>query len=137
MTYLFKAKVKNNGNHLFSGDWVQGSLIIKTNGYFIYVIEEDDLGNIVREFEVEVIPETVCSFVRRQDKNGNNIFEGDVIQNESGKYVIEYKTDYMIFGLIEKSAYDCGSTDELRPFVPLVRTMMYNAKIIGNIYDQI
>lgn len=82
MTFLFKAKVKHNGNHLFSGDWVQGSLIKKTKGYFIYVIEEDDLGNVVREFEVEVIPETVCKFTGLLDKNGNKIFELDLCKDQ-------------------------------------------------------
>ena len=44
---LFRGKVKYNGNHLFAEDWVYGSLIIKSKGTFIYVIEEDEFGNTI------------------------------------------------------------------------------------------
>ena len=78
---LFRGKVKYNGNHLFSGDWVYGSLIIKTNGIFIYVIDEDKFGNIVREFEVEVIPETVGEFTGLTDKNSVKVFSDDLLKD--------------------------------------------------------
>ena len=74
----FKAKVKYNGNHLLVNSWVFGSVIYKTSGVFIYVIEEDDFGNVIREFETEVINETVCQFTGLKDKNGVDVFEGDV-----------------------------------------------------------
>lgn len=79
----YKAKIKRNGNHLFFRDWIEGSLIIKTIGVFIYVIEEDDFGNIVREFEIEVIPETVCQFTGLLDVNKNKIFHNDRIKVKS------------------------------------------------------
>lgn len=139
MKYLFKAKVKNNGNHLFSGDWVQGSLIIKTKGYFVYVIEEDDLGNIVREFEVEVIPETVCQFVGLLDKKSNRIFENDFDNNYDVISFCESRCgwslktyDHPTKEFMFCNCYNCEGNFELSE---IESEHIDEIEIIGNIYD--
>lgn len=76
---LFRGKVKYNELHLFENDFIVGSLIIKSKGYFIYVIEKDEFDNIIREFEIEVKPETVGQFTGFYDKNKIKIFENDII----------------------------------------------------------
>ena len=149
MIYLFKAKVKYNGNHLFSGDWVQGSLIIKTNGYFVYVIDEDDLGNIVREFEVEVIPETVCQYTGEVDKDGNKIFEGDICESSYFNTPLAYskeKPSYTNLKQVVKfrvGAFVLQNMEEYDDFTRRMRSGTYldyikstlTIKVIGNIHD--
>lgn len=149
MTFLFKAKVKHNGNHLFSGDWVQGSLIKKTKGYFIYVIEEDDLGNVVREFEVEVIPETVCQFTGEFDKDGNNIFNGDICESSYYNTPLAYskeKPSYTYLNQVVEFSVGCfilRNMEEHDDWKKSIRnkTELYyikytlTIKVIGNIHD--
>lgn len=106
--FLFKAQVKYNGNHLFAGDFVEGSLIIKTSGHFIYVIEKDELDNVIREFEVEVIPETVVQFIGLFDKNGNKIFNKSTLNDKMGSIVT-----------VSYGEFDAGRDDYGVNYIPL------------------
>ena len=82
---LFRGKVKYNGEHYFTNDWVGGSVVKKIKGVFMHVIQMDEFGNSVKELDVEVIPETVGQFTGTTDKKGVEIFEGDIIAFEQIK----------------------------------------------------
>ena len=126
MDVKFRGVVKENGNHFFSGDWVYGSLIEKTAGVFIYVIEEDDL---LRECEVEVIPESIGKKLKSTDKSGGELFVGDIckIFNENSKLeddlrAIEDKGDFF--------ALDYSS----QPLSVLVE-IGCSFEVVGNIFE--
>ena len=120
---LFRGEVKYNGNHLFAGERVEGSLIIKVTGlHFIHVVETDNFGNAIREFEVEVIPETVGQFTGLTDKNGVKIFEGDKIKTPYfSQYVVDNMVDFIY-------AFDDFNTGDY--FGEKI-----NVEVIGNIHD--
>ena len=120
----FRAKVKYNGNHLFSGDWVIGSLIIKSKGVFIYIIEEDELGNIIREFEVEVDPETVGQYTGLKDCKGVDIYEGDLVQHEAWNYPFKIIFDK------DKARFVCEMKSGLTQYIDYERMI-----VIGNIHQ--
>ena len=80
--YTFKAKRKDNG------EWVYGNVIINPNSTDKVVIVESGVTSYsstkeaILEFindYVEVIPETLCQCTGLQDKDGNYVFENDII----------------------------------------------------------
>lgn len=99
---LFKAKRTDNG------EWVEGDLrkdrdleTAYISGWNYYITE----GGLEREpFEYEILPETICEYTGLTDKNGNRIWDNDIVKCNKRKdgfdlYKVLWRKYYADFGV--------------------------------------
>ena len=103
------------GKSLDSGEWVEGNYSIMLSGR----VAIQPIGRIVT---YEVLPETVGQFTGLTDKNGNKIFEGDILKAGNGH--IGY-ADFSEGGFVLVCRCHSNLTD------------LYGAiqEVIGNVHD--
>lgn len=125
---LFRGKRTNDGK------WVYGHLIESdTYTHQIFIVTEANWESSDKSFDFldtdvyEVLPETVGQYTGLTDKNGNKIFEGDILKASyfDWKYVVEWDEDNGRF---------LGFTIESERKIAYVRRKP-KSEIIGNIHD--
>lgn len=117
--------IKFRGKSIFGiHEWLYGSLLL-LNGKAYICPDEAVTWNMTR---YEVIPDTVSQFAGLFDKNGKEIYEGDIL-------LIGVKEGARIYNKVGIKdgcfGYVGENTGELMPFCDYDVT----EKIVGNIYD--
>ena len=139
------------GKRVDNEKWIEGSLVnniffrVSTSVWVTYIINPDEYEEYDCMEDIEVIPETVGQFTGLTDKNGKEIFEGDI-------FVSDYFEDTKFVVVFEHGAF-CG-TSERTGIVPLgfandsdetgcedddfyyPDNYSIHIKVVGNIHDQ-
>lgn len=87
---LFKAKRIDNG------EWVEGLLTIMWGQY--HIINPNDENTAY-----PIDTDTICQYTGLTDKNGNKIWENDIIELDEDIYIVTWEEDDAMFALEDAS----------------------------------
>lgn len=128
---LFRAKRIDNG------EWVEGFYfcMVHDDGrhihHFIMPLGVDlSLGTPIEKIQVEIDGKTICQYTGLTDKNGNKIWENDIVKynyndyGEKGTYIgkVIFREDTCTFIVTDGKSIDCEWWYEKK-------------EVIGNIFD--
>jgi uncharacterized phage protein (TIGR01671 family) len=122
-----KREIKFKAQRLDSKEWVEGSLV---NDYLP--------TRIINDVDVyEVNPKTVLQFTGLLDKDGKEIFEGDIVKrfiiNEFRQFVVLFYVDG--FALQRLNSVEIYHQKSIRSPKRVNYKDWQTLSIIGNIYD--
>lgn len=133
---LFKGKTtKKPIGVSFNNTWVEGNLIKSSGRYYIHplcnmVSVKNEIGKIIIMHEVQ--PETICQYTGVNDKDGNKIFENDIlIAHLDEEYADDTTYEQVIW---YKSGY-CTKEQDSVDIEPLDDFTTNNFAVCGNIFD--
>ena len=127
-----KREIKFRGKRVDNGKWVYGFFAKEPTTTTCYVFMATANMQYTGDFDYhEVIPETVGQFIGLKDKNGKEIYEGDIVSMESAFYCCENENYYVEWG---KWCY-CLYKSNGDFFASADRIRFYKSEVIGNIHE--
>lgn len=121
-------EIKFRGKRIDNGEWVYGDRWHDAYHKQTFIIPENVMMPIEEEDAVEVRPETVGQSTGLIDKNGKEIYEGDIVRFTSSYSFIDSDIIYHEWG------FETGNRDaQGLPYYLTHRD--YTVEVIGNVHD--
>ena len=108
------------GKKIDGGEWIKGFYAENGHGSSNIQPKGKFLACLVK-------PETVGQFTGLTDKNGNKIFEGDILESDSERFVVDWDDEFSGFYLTNVNPRYQG--------VAMFANVADDGYIIGNVHD--
>jgi uncharacterized phage protein (TIGR01671 family) len=120
-----KRNIKFKAKKLNSCEWVEGDLVHIGNRVCIG-------GDHLKDGITDVDPSTVCMFTGLRDRDGKEIWEGDIVRDNYDLLCIDNL--YEVVYIEEEGTFAFKSLDKVDNYEPFVN--LFKVYVVGNKFDK-